>query len=363
MYSHYAFVSETGNYVFNFDENIATNYFVVSSLLITKKNIKSVQKKADNIQLDLVPSKMALQDKEKLINKLLPLEFQIHTVVINKNKLHFDGGHENLEASFKYIIEVIYQDLFNSQFDVLLHAGNLKTPFIKSLTNYINEHRQPDLFNRSEFLYESKTKDSIMQLTNFISNIIFDAYEYDQSTLNKLSSKIIRLEKHPTFEFNLPIDNQLDEKIATQSILAARNYIKEYQQSEELVILDRINFLKFLLTQLSIRPNKFIYGQEIIDNMKTFSAETISRDYLMSDIIGPLRDRGVLIASTSKGYKIPTSSKDLTDYVEFSSSMALPILRRIKKGREKVLEITNHKVDIIEGEEFGELRELLMVKK
>lgn len=94
----------------------------------------------------------------------------------------------------------------------------------------------------------------------------------------------------------------------------------------------------------------------VIENMRAFSNETISRDYLMSDIIGPLRDAGVLIASTSKGYKIPTSTADLTDYVEFGSSMALPILRRIEKGRERVLEVTNNEFDIIEGEKFGELR-------
>lgn len=252
--------------------------------------------------------------------------------------------------------EMIYRDLFSTYLDIQVHADDEETPFIKSFDDYINDRHQPDLFNRSVFLYENRAENQCIQLTDYISNLIFETYEYDQTILNKLSSKIIRLEKYPALEFSLNLDNELDHLIATESILAAQNYIKYHQKSENQVNLDRMNFLRYLLTQLSIKPNKYIYGQEIIENMKAFSGEAVSRDYLMSDIIGPLRDAGVLIASTSKGYKIPVSTTDLTDYVEFGSSMALPILRRIEKGRERVLEITDNQFDIVEGEKFEELR-------
>lgn len=351
MYSHYAFVSESGNYGFDFDGEIATNHFVVTAVLIEDKNIESIQQKLDELQIDQVPA-----NREKITNQLLPLAFQIYSVVIDKKKLHHDGGHGSLKYSFEYINKIIYLDLFTTHLDIQVYADNEDSPFIKSFDDYINDRHQPDLFNRSVFSYENRTENRIIQLTNYISNMIFETYEYDQSISNKLSSKIIRLEKYPTLEFRLDVDNELDHLIATQAILAAQSYITYHQKSDEQVNVDRVNFLKFLLTQLSIKPNKYIYSQEIIENMRAFSAETISRDYLMSDIIGPLRDAGVLIASTSKGYKIPTSTADLTDYVEFSSSMALPILRRIEKGRDRVLEVTNNGFDIIEGEKFRELR-------
>ncbi len=43
MYSHYAFVSELGNYGFDFDEGTNTNHFVVTAVLIADKNIESVR--------------------------------------------------------------------------------------------------------------------------------------------------------------------------------------------------------------------------------------------------------------------------------------------------------------------------------
>lgn len=356
MYSHYAFISESGNYGFDFDGEIDTKHFIVTAVLIADRNIESVQQKLADIQIDQVSMETSLKDREKITNQLLALEFQIYCIVIDKKKLYYDGGHGSLKYSFEFMNEIIYQDLFNTHLDIQMYADDEETPFIKSFDDYINDRHQPDLFNRSVFLYENKAENQFIQLTDYISNLIFETYEYEQSILNKLSSKIIRLEKYPTLDFNLNLDNRLDDVIATQAILAVQNCIKYHQKSEIQVNLDRMNFLKYLLTQLSIKPNKYIYSQEIIENMKAFSTETISRDYLMSDIIGPLRDAGVLIASTSKGYKIPTSTTDLTDYVEFGSSMALPILRRIEKGRERVLEITDNEFDIIEGEKFEELR-------
>lgn len=361
MYSHYAFLSEAGNYHFDFDDIAATDHFVVSALLIEDDHIDDFLQKLDYMQPDLFPGENPSQDKKKLITQLMPLNFQLYVVVINKKKLRKDGAHGSLEPSFGFINEAIYRDLFTDHFNMLVHADDHGTPFLESFNHFIHKQHQPDLFDRSEFMYESSKKSRFLQLANIIANFILEAYEDDLSTLTKLSTKIIRLQIHPTFNYDLHTDNEHNHIIATQAISAAKDYIKKRQLSEEQVNIDRVNFLKYLLTQLSIKAHTYIYSQEIIDNMKTFSAEAISKDYLMRDIIGPLRDQGVLIASTTKGYKIPTSSKDLLDYVHFSSSMALPMLRRIKIAREIVLEDTGRQLDIIEGAEFKELREFFRV--
>lgn len=349
MYSHYAFVSESGNYILDFNDEVATNYFIVTAILIKSDQMLHIEKKLNEFLI------IERNNIEEAIKQLLPLNFQVYSVVINKKKLRYEGGHGNLKSSFDFINDMIYHDLFVKHIDIQVLA-NEQTEFLKSFETFINDRHQPDLFNHSAFVYDTQIDNGFIRLSNIISQSIFAKYEYDQTTINELSKKFIRLIKHPTFDFNLHIDNKLDNIIAEQAILIAQNFIKRHGSSEKQINVERVNFLKFLLTQLSIRPNKYIYSQEVIDNMKTFSAEAISREYLMSDIIGPLRDSGVLIASTSKGYKIPTAVEELIDYAEFGSSMALPILRRIKKSRERVLGITNNELDILEGENFKELR-------
>src|SRR5690554_514055 len=93
MYSHYAFISESGNYGFDFDGDTDTNYFVVTAVLITDNNIEGVSQKLADIQIDQISMETSLKDREKITNQLLALEFQIYCVVIDKKKLHEDGGH------------------------------------------------------------------------------------------------------------------------------------------------------------------------------------------------------------------------------------------------------------------------------
>lgn len=84
MYSHYAFVSESGNYGFDFNGETDTNHFVVTAVLIADKNIESVHQKLADIQIDLISIETSLEDRENIINQLLTLEFQIYCIVINK---------------------------------------------------------------------------------------------------------------------------------------------------------------------------------------------------------------------------------------------------------------------------------------
>jgi hypothetical protein len=52
-----------------------------------------------------------------------------------------------------------------------------------------------------------------------------------------------------------------------------------------------------------------------------------------SGVIARLRDRGVLLASSSKGYKIPASIPDLLDFVELTDTVVHPMPGRLETVR------------------------------
>lgn len=93
MYSHYAFVSESGNYGHDFDGDMDTNYFVVTAVLMEDNNIESVRQKLSDIQIDQISMETSLKDREKIPNQLLALEFQIYCIVIDKKKLHHNSAY------------------------------------------------------------------------------------------------------------------------------------------------------------------------------------------------------------------------------------------------------------------------------
>lgn len=356
MYNQYAFVYESGNYAFDFEDELTSNYFIVTVMIIGKEQIESIESKLKEMPLDSIVGMILVEDREAWYDILFDLDFSVYTIIVDKKKLFMDGGHGEIETSFAYLHEKLYHDLFTELEDIVVYADDQTTLFTESLRQFIQERQQPSLFNQSAFMYRDTQKDVLMQLVELTSDLIFAEYEYNQQLPSSLLSKIIRKEIYPTFEFQFESDHPLDNMIAEEAVQLARSYIKDHEGSDIRVVIDRVNFLKYLLTQLASNPNQSSYSQEVIANLKALSRERISKEYLMSDIIGPLRDLGILIASTSKGYKLPTSGQDLIDYVDFSSSMALPMLRRIKRSRENILALTNGELDITQGENGAELK-------
>ena len=77
-------------------------------------------------------------------------------------------------------------------------------------------------------------------------------------------------------------------------------------------------------------------------------------------MIVQLRDAGVLIASSSRGYKLPASLGDLYDFVSHSNTIIAPMLSRLKRFRDQVHVDTSGKIDILEHEEFALIRKVVV---
>lgn len=357
MFSHCAFIYEAGNHHLHLDDEQATKYFVLTTLLLEVENIHVIEEKLQWMLLGIEQD----QGNEKLFSQLLPelitLDVDVFTFVIDKEKMLQESGIGTQESMFTYASERIYQTLFAEQTDMFAKIYQQPTAFAEVFQTFVEHQVQPNLFNYSTFAFTESIDQPLMELAKLICDYIFEQFEEknptDSHVLKQLSySHSFYMETFPTIQFRVDAYDEIDTLITNQAIEDAEAYIHTYEKSELRIVQDRVNFLKFLRTQLSIRPNKYIHGQEIIKNIRAFSQEPMSKETLMREIIGPLRDEGILIASTRDGYKLPTSIDDLREYVEFSRSTAMPILRRIEKSREKILEITDGKVDILDEDLF-----------
>jgi len=363
MFSHYAYMKEAGNYQFMLDNQDSKN-FIVTFIVIKKEESDELREKVKWLLLGIDERSKKQKVIESMAPNLADLSFSIFSFVLNKERLRDEGGFGDRQSLFAYLNKEIYDNLFDGHRHMQVQVMKESSPYIDSFVKYIEERQQPDLFNSSAFSFIEQADDELMKLAKLISDVLLDEYtdQKESTFLNELAERVIRIKLLPDFQldFDLDGDGDLDDIIARYAISEAESYIRQYEKSKVQVNRDRVNFLKFLLTQLSIKPREYVYSQEIIDNIRRFSPDSISKEYLMRDITGPLRDAGLLIASTSKGYKIPVSKSDLLDYVNFSSSMALPMLRRIEKSREIILRETDGEVDILEEEEFKELKEFFI---
>ena len=78
----------------------------------------------------------------------------------------------------------------------------------------------------------------------------------------------------------------------------------------------------------------------------------MSRNFLYRKVIAPLRDEGVIIASSSHGYKIPISVEDIKTYLNSTHTIVSPMLHRIGICRTLIQQQTGNQLDVLEDPAF-----------
>jgi hypothetical protein len=79
--------------------------------------------------------------------------------------------------------------------------------------------------------------------------------------------------------------------------------------------------------------------------------------YFRTRIIAKLRDEGVIIASSPKGYKIPSREEELYDFINHGTSIIMPMLARLKKCRDNISQGTDGELDLFANTEYRSLKE------
>lgn len=77
-----------------------------------------------------------------------------------------------------------------------------------------------------------------------------------------------------------------------------------------------------------------LYTGELIDYLSNMNFHQISERTFRQNIIGPLRDAGILIAGSSKGYYLATNIQDIKRFLEHGNNIILPMLNRIEKAHD-----------------------------
>src|SRR5690625_2793343 len=303
MFSHYAYISEAGNY--QFEGDTASKYFVITFIVAHQNNYDELK---EGIMKWLMLGVEEGNNEEETLKNIAPdlaeLPFSIYSFIFNKMRLKEEGSVSQKETLFSYVNKQIYDHLMDENQDIYLQVFQDSSDFMKTFIKYVEERHQPDLFDSSAYSFVENPKDNFMTLAQIIGEVIKEKYEENKqdSWFDKLAERVVRLKIFPSFEHKVSVDviDDTDQMIAEYAIEEAEKYINKHEKSQIQLTRDRVNFLRFLLTQLSIEPTEYVYSQEIIKNIQRFSKDPISKQYIMQEVTGPLRDAGVIIASTSK---------------------------------------------------------------
>jgi len=379
----YAFMDEFGDYRFDFDKSDVSSHLIIVSVLVKGSNKEMLEQEMEKIR-----QKYFLSDEEKsgiiidyqsiqLLNDLKELPFSVYAYVIDKRKIREDFGIKDKTPFMKYLNRRIYHDL-NKTFEQLdLVADERETkPFLQEFKNYISTKSIPDLFNYSSFGFNNSQSDLLLQLANLFAKTLATGYDkthhsdqyrsFIQIIKNKIAAiNLLPLDyKYFLFNYNSETnDSRYDEVIIKHAVNLTYQYIEKQQKIEEDDEKLRLDFLKFLLFNLKENPDEYVYTQEILDNLNAIRDIKINQHYFRSNIVSKLRDTGLLIASSNKGYKLPACLNDLYDFMNLSSLTIHPMIQRISKCRDQILIATNNEIDILEQKEYEYLKRVIEIEK
>jgi hypothetical protein len=374
----YAFVNEFGHYGFDFEQPETSTHFIIVSILVKGSDKEILEREVERIKLKhLHKSEVDDYLRMEILQDIKELPFKVYAYVIDKRKIREDSGVTYEKTFIKFFNRKIFDDL-NRTFDTLdLVADKQESKeFMREFVAYVKQRCIPDLFNYSTFGFNNSQSEILLELAEFIAGTIAKGYDGKHhskqypSFYKLLKNKIITINlwphdyKHYLYDYHFEkTDSETDQIIIKQAVNLAYQYIEEHRKSEEEDERVRIDLLKFLLFNLKENPDEYVYTEEILDNLNAIRVNKIKQHYFRSNIVSKLRDQGLLIASSNKGYKLPVCLNDLYDFVNLSSLTIHPMIQRVAKARDQILLATNREIDILEKSEYDYLKRMIEMEK
>lgn len=382
MYNKIAFIDEFGNDGLDFSKEHVSAHFIVTSIIIEESQLTNIEESIEYIRKkyfqtgEIKSSNVGKNDRRRLniLKDLKDLDFYIFSVVIDKRELKGEG-FKYKDSFYKFLHSLVDRELFKIFPNLLVVSDDIgdkkfKIGFIK----YIKNNHIPDLFNQSDFKLSNSKSNLLVQVADFITGTIARCYEPDKLSekrsdfLNILKQKILELRFWPpdfqpyAYDPHVDFDN-FDPLISELAINLAEQFLKKKSKSSVPADVDQCNCLKYLLFHFrNVNPESFLSTYELINHLDVNRSRRMSIHYFRSKVIAKLRDNDVIISSSNKGYKLPSSSMDLYTFVNHSNSYIEPMLARLIRCRNKIKMASMNKIDILDHKEFKYLKKVTDLK-
>ena len=371
-----AFADEFGNNSFDFKSQ--GTHFIIATVICKNENLEKVQQDIDairqkhNFQTGEMKSSGVGPNyarRRRILEDIAKMDITIYAVIVDKTKL--DGKGFAIKKSFyKYLNNLLYKELYRTFTSLELfvdeHGGN---DFMLEFKKYVEKNHERNLFSGSEFYIQNSKQSYFIQLADFVAGSL--GYIFDECKKSEHSEEFLQILKPRIASLNFfpkelsfielaetNVDESFDPKIAEVCYNRIQTFIENEIGSDQQKT-DQINFLKLLLLfQRANAKNRYVSTKEIFSHLNQSRYENLKQEYFRSKVVGNLRDKGILIASSNSGYKIPSSSEDLDSFIKHGKRVVLPMLNRIKVAREIIKLATNNELDILDKESFRDLMDL-----
>lgn len=362
-----AYLDESGSFGFDFEQEGVTTHYVVCAVIVDNSKVQELELKVEELQRAYFGGKEMKSSaigtnhvrRMKVLTELLLLDISLIMLIADKQAFRDNSPLKNYKGPFvKFLHQKLYDSMYCAYPKLKIVEDEYGTSeFQKGYRDYVCDHRPAEnIFNEYDFDYVDSKNSGIVQIADILAGSVRQHIMDNRApdVLKLFQGKIRDVVNFPEIytPHEIKIENAKDYDLAVYNLAykCARDYIESHKTDTDEEVRLKVLFLRLLLYKLhNYSKSKYIYAGEIVDELSSLSERRITKDYLYRRIIAKLRDDGVLIASSSHGYKIPTCVQDIQTYISQTETVVSPMLHRIGKCRTLIAKQTDGKLDILDA--------------
>lgn len=349
MQKVYIYIDECGTPSLELEKKGVLSYMVYCAVILEEnsiikaKNLLSQIISDNHIQQGYLKSSNISNDEKgfnkrvNILTALKSLEHYVVALVIDKSKIDKESGLQYKQSYIKYFQRFLTKQFLQryDEFHIIFDKLGRKD-FQESLDMYMQKSGGigRTLFSNNSFtLADDISEEPLLQLADFYAGTInkYFCQKYDSSQAKCIHDNYLRgkvtYEWFPSNSITLVaaeniFNDVFDKELYEIAINTAKRYIHEHEHGD----VEGVELIKFLLQESTINPLRVISSKEIKQHL-------LKRGYEIGDPINKiseLRSNEVIIISPlgKKGYKFPTSQKELSEYFDRLRVNVIPQLRR-----------------------------------
>ena len=381
MLTHLAFLDEWGNNGFDFTKSGVSTHFLVVALTLPDGQRVAAQAhvgavRARFFQQGPIKSSTLGRGDERRLRVLEALltdaPFRVFALVVDKRELEGDGFRYK-PSFYKFLHSLVERELFRTFPNLTMMADRHGSDsFMASFVRYVQANHVPNLFNESSFGFVDSRDHVLVQAADLVGGAL--ARCYDETVLSPRRADYVQLLRpvltalrvFPPDRFTplvAPPPNdasKYDPRLADLSLLLAQDVLHKRLRNRSSLELDQAACLSYLIFQFrQVNPTRYVSSRELMEYIRGRRPSSLTLHRFQTQIIARLRDAGVLIASSSRGYKLPACLGDLHDFINHSNTIIQPLLSRVGRCVERIRLATHGEVDLLQDEAYQSLRQAL----
>lgn len=380
MQEHIAFLDECGNNGLDFTKKGVSTHFIVVALTLQKANVGQVEARVEAVRKQyfqngpIKSAKVGAGDNRRrlILEQLLEAPFQIFALVVDKRQLRGEGFYYK-GSFYKFLHGLADRELYRtfSNLELVADRHGSET-FMEGFVQYVKNRHIPSLFNQASFGFVNSASSLVVQAADFIAGTLARCYDETVLSPNRtefiqlLSPKLLTLKYWPdvfapSIVQTLPDQTHYNPALSELGVNLVQDFLHRKLTSRAPQEIDQVTCIQYLLFHFRhVDPTRYISSRELMAHIEGRRGTIPTLHYFQTRVIAPLRDAGVIIASSTKGYKIPSCEQDLYDFVNHSNTIIQPLLSRISKCRDRIRLATDGTIDILDRKEYANLKQLLV---